>query len=93
MCAHGFILIELLIVISICSLTMALFWQSINNRMKMLVILEKKYAMIRLESDLAILEQINKSAEIDPKDYLPLILNVTDNKIKIDGKNIKLKKF
>ena len=59
----------------------------------MLLILEKKYAMIRLESDLAILEQINKSAEIDPKDYLPLILNVTDNKIKIDGKNIKLKRF
>lgn len=87
--SHGFILIELLIALSICALTMALFVNSSNNRTRMLIVIEEKYSLKRLKNDISILSAIDQLDRIDPSAYLPLLVTLSPEGVEIKGSYIK----
>lgn len=87
--SHGFILIELLIALSICALTMALFVNSSNNRTRMLIVIEEKYSLKRLKNDISILSAIDQLDRIDPSAYLPLLVTLSPEGVEIKGNYLK----
>ena len=87
--SHGFILIELLIALSICALTMALFVNSSNNRTRMLIVIEEKYSLKRLKNDISILSAIDQLDRIDPSAYLPLLVELSPEGVEIKGNYLK----
>ena len=87
--SHGFILIELLIALSICALTMALFVNSSNNRTRMLITIEEKYSLKRLQNDISILSAIDQLDRIDPSAYLPLLVTLSPEGVEINGNYLK----
>jgi type II secretory pathway component PulJ len=60
----GFIFIELLLALAISAIAISLFWQSSNNRIRMLSILEEKYAFSRLSADATIIRASGESINI-----------------------------
>ena len=87
--SHGFIFIELLIALSICALTMALFVNSSNNRTRMLIVIEEKYSLKRLKNDISILSAIDQLDRIDPSAYLPLLVTLSPEGVEINGNYLK----
>ena len=87
--SHGFILIELLIALSICALTMALFVNSSNNRTRMLITIEEKYSLKRLQNDISILSAIDQLDRIDPSAYLPLLVTLSSEGVEIKANYFK----
>ena len=87
--SHGFIFIELLIALSICALTMALFVNSSNNRTRMLIVIEEKYSLKRLKNDISILSAIDQLDRIDPSAYLPLLVALSPEGVEIKGNYLK----
>lgn len=87
--SHGFILIELLIALSICALTMALFVNSSNNRTRMLIVIEEKYSLKRLKNDISILSAIDQLDRINPSAYLPLLVTLSPEGVEIKGNYLK----
>ena len=88
---QGFILIELLIALSICAVCMALFVNSSNNRMQMLINLEEKYSIKRLKNDISILTAINELDSIDTNAYLPLLVRISPQGLEVEGKYFEQK--
>ena len=58
--SNGFILVELLVALTICAITMGLFVHSSKNRAQMLILLEENYSSERLKNDFLILAKIKK---------------------------------
>ena len=87
--SHGFILIELLIALSICALTMALFVNSSNNLTRMLITIEEKYSLKRLQNDISILSAIDQLDRIDPSAYLPLLVTLSSEGVEIKANYFK----
>ena len=89
----GFILLELLVALTVAAIAFSLFWQASQNRMRMLTKLEENYAFSRLTADVAILKASEKSIDLDPSHYSPLVLNITAAEILVTSKNFKTKKI
>ena len=87
--SNGFILVELLVALTICAITMGLFVHSSKNRAQMLIILEENYSLERLKNDFLILAKIKKIDEINPKHYLPLEIEVSRNEVEIKSQRLK----
>lgn len=83
---EGFILVELLIALSICAISMALFTYSSSNRIKMLEMIEEHYASERLNNDILILTKVKELNKIDLQNYSPLRLRFAAEKIEIEYK-------
>lgn len=83
---EGFILVELLIALSICAISMALFTYSSSNRIKMLEMIEERYASERLNNDILILTRIKELNKIDLQNYSPLRLRFAAERIEIEYK-------
>ena len=85
----GFIFIELLLALAISAIAISLFWQSSNNRIRMLSILEEKYAFSRLSADATIIRASGESINIEPSHYFPLKIEQTPSDIKILSEKFK----
>lgn len=85
----GFIFIELLLALSISAIAMSLFWQASNNRIRMLSILEEKYAFSRLISDAALMRISGEAINVEPSHYFPLEIELTPSDIKILSKKFE----
>jgi hypothetical protein len=85
----GFIFIELLLALAISAIAISLFWQSSNNRIRMLSILEEKYAFSRLSAVATIIRASGESINIEPSHYFPLRIEQTPSDIKILSEKFK----
>lgn len=86
---EGFILVELLIALSICAISMALFTYSSSNRIKMLEMIEERYADGRLNNDILILTKVKELNKIDLQNYSPLRLRFSAEGVEIEYKYLK----
>jgi hypothetical protein len=77
----GFIFLELLLTLAITAIAMSLFWQSSNNRIRMLSVLEEKYAFGRLTADTKIFRNSNIPITIEPSHYLPLKVELSSPEV------------
>ena len=89
----GFILVELLVALTISAIAYSLFWQASKNRMQMLTILERNYALSRLTADVAISRASNHSIDLDTSHYSPLELKIRPGEIYVKSKNFKTEKI
>ena len=90
----GFILVELLVVLTISAIAFSLFWQASKNRMHMLTRLEGNYALSRLEADIAILRAAGRALDdIEPSHYSPLNLKIRPEEIQLISKTFKTEKI